>query len=102
MRLALERALDWVNSPLSLLGWIVLPLVWLVADGSVRSLYNFEKAFQAMESETALLHSANEELRLRIELLKSPQGKETLARERLGLVGPQDLLFVFAPPSNTQ
>jgi len=58
-----------------------------------------ERQLEAVRKQLALLERENDELRERIEEMKSPEYIERYAREKLALVKPGEKAYVVLPPN---
>jgi len=70
-------------------------VTFFVRQSQVR---RFEKRIEALQQEIKYYTQANENLREQINVLRSDQYIEKVAREKLGLVKPGEIQYILADP----
>lgn len=89
-----------MNSAAVKIGRIVIPVLLVYASLSfanvLSDLNNAEQTMSALETEIVTARQKNEELTAAIEHAGEDASIEQLARERLGLVKPGEIVFVDA------
>ncbi|MBE3520119.1 MAG: septum formation initiator family protein [Firmicutes bacterium] len=78
---------------------LMLAITFLVRQSQVRQL---EKYIEALEQEIQYYTQANENLRDQINMLRSDQYIEKVAREKLGLVKPGEVQYILTEPGATR
>ncbi|MBF0542849.1 MAG: cell division protein FtsL [Candidatus Riflebacteria bacterium] len=74
---------------------VSLSIIYLSRYYSIRNLLNREEELKTKIEE---LERDNRKLKVNLENLSTPEGIERLARERLGLVRPEEIVVVPIPP----
>lgn len=77
---------------------LMLGVTFFVRQSQVRQL---EKYIEALEQEIQYYTQANDNLRDQINMLRSDQYIEKVAREKLGLVKPGEVQYILTDPRET-
>lgn len=77
---------------------VSLSIIYLSRYSSIRNLLLHEEELQ---QKIELLERENRKLKMELETLSTPEGIERLARERLGLVKPEEIVIRPLPPGST-
>jgi cell division protein FtsB len=90
-----------LNQPTLVAGLCLLMVTFgLVLDGSLLRLWSLHRDAQEIEQRITKTETQISRLRELIRKAQDPQHIEQQARERLDLVGPNDLVFVFSDDDN--
>ncbi len=76
-----------------LVAWAIYPVL--------RLQYRSERQRQTLQQELVALEQRNAALRAEVEHLKTPEGVEALARERLGLTREGEQLYIVTDAEST-
>jgi len=77
---------------------VSLSIIYLSRYSTIRNLLLHEEELQ---QKIELLERENRKLKLDLETLSTPEGIERLARERIGLVKPEEVVFRPLPPGSS-
>ena len=77
---------------------VSLSIIYLSRYSTIRNLLLHEEELQ---QKIELLERENRKLKMDLETLSTPEGIERLARERLGLVKPEESVYRFLPPGSS-
>lgn len=76
---------------------VSLSIIYLSRYSLIRNLQNRE---EELKTKIQTLERDNRRLKQDLQNLSTPEGIERLARERLGLVRPDETVFVAVPPAS--